>query len=645
MGTESEHAEQAAVGHSVHPLRLIGVLLLGSAAAVARIGFGSLQDLARVSALLLLSMLVICLLQPGSLRVHRPRTLLAVGLVAVLAAAALRFGFVYPFAVVVLGTTLSYGTIIRWSLPVTWPQRETAVAGLALGPLLASMLLWYRAPSLLTFLLLSALTAGLLEMYARAHRTAHLIDSGVARAARGVGQGVTAVLATAIMLFLVIPLNWISRLFGYSPLDGGWATRSSAWVDLQTENTGRSNGGPEHAQSMAMREPKPTKSVRRRGHLRLLAPTLALVVVALLMGVGPVKLSWADRDQEVATQQDRPSTFTRPFEQDPAFKDAPWAQNLRVNLLDAWNNLEFNAAVGGWSLKDVSSQYINVRNGERASTQPDPALGDPLVIWFFGGSAAFGAGQRDEHTIPSELVKLAQDQGVALEIHNFAVPATVNWQSAMLLIAKLQAGEKPDLVVIYDGANDVALQGVLAAQGQGASTQPASLIDGELDAVLSKRATAKSEGDSSPGQTLPPSKTRTPDKELTPAASGQAVLSRYSNGIEVIRKFSELSSVPVLIFWQPDLRAKTPQSGSDADTLAAVEVNEESVKVWTETSDAVRAGLGALGVTDLSAVFDGQTEPIYWDTVHTNELGSKIVAERMLKELQPTLQNLQNSRG
>jgi lysophospholipase L1-like esterase len=69
------------------------------------------------------------------------------------------------------------------------------------------------------------------------------------------------------------------------------------------------------------------------------------------------------------------------------------------------------------------------------------------------------------------------------------------------------------------------------------------------------------------------------------------------------------------------------------------------VKVWTETSDAVRAGLGTLGVTDLSGVFDGQTEPIYWDTVHTNELGSKIVAERMLKELQPTLQNLQNSRG
>ncbi len=633
-------------GGVANPLLFAAVLLVGCGAAVARIGFGSLQDLARAAALLLLSMLVICLLQQGSLRVHRLRSLLAIGLAAVLGVAALRFGFVYPFAVVVLGTILAYGTFIRWSLPVQWPQRQAVVAGLALGPLLASMLLWYRAPSLLTFLLLGALTAGLLEMYARAHRTAHLIDSGVARAARFVGQAVTAILGSAIMIFVVIPLSWISRLFGYSPLDGGWATRSSAWVDLQTENRGRSNGGPEHAQSMAMREPRPTRSVRRRGHLRLLVPTLALVVVALLMGVGPVKLSRTNSDQEVATQQDRPSTFTRPFEQDPAFKDAPWAQNLRVNLLDAWNNLEFNAAVGGWRIKDVASKYINVRDGERASTQPDPALGEPIVIWFFGGSAAFGAGQRDEHTIPSELVKLAQDQGVALEIHNFAVPATVNWQSAMLLIAQLEAGEKPDLIVIYDGANDVSLQGVLAAQGKGASTRPASLIDGELDAVLSKRATAKAERDSAPSQTLlPPSKTRTPDKELTPAASGQAVLTRYGKGIEVIRKFSELSSVPVLIFWQPDIRAKQPQSAADTETLAAVKVTGDSVKIWTQTSDVVRAGLGALGVTDLSGVFDGQTEPIYWDTVHTNELGSKIVAERMLKELQPTLQDLQNSRG
>ncbi len=628
------------------PLRLLGVLLLGCSAAVARVGLGSLKDLAIGAALLMIGALLIWILQPRAFGPRRWLLLGAVAAIAAIAVASVQIGFVFPFVVVGLGTVLAYGVLVRWSLPLQWPQRTPAIAGLALGPLIVSMLLWYRSPSLVSFILLGLLTVALLELYARAHNTAQGIDSGIARAARSLGQGVTAVLATLIMVLLIVPLNLVSRLFKYSPLDGGWASRSSAWVPVASEGVRSESGEPAQARSMAMREPRPTKKVRRRGHLRLLVPTFALVVVGLLMGVGPVKLSLSDSAQEVATQQDRPSTFTRPFEEDPAFKDAPWAQNLRVNLLDAWNNLEFNAAVGGWRIKDVSSQYINVRNGERRTTAADPTLGTPIVIWFFGGSAAFGAGQRDEHTIPSELVKLAQEQGVPLEIHNFAVPATVNWQSAMLLIAQLQGGEKPDLVVIYDGANDVSLQGVLAAQGKGASPQPASLIDGELDAVLSKRATANAAQDSETKQTLlPPSKARTPDKELTPAASGQMVLQRYGSGIEVIRKFSELSSVPVLIFWQPDIRTKQPQSAADADTLAAVKVDQDSVRAWTETSDAVRAGLGALGVTDLSGVFDGQTEPIYWDTVHTNELGSRVVAEKMLQELQPTLQDISKQQG
>lgn len=634
------------MGASTPTLRLFAVLLLGCGSAVARVGFGSLQDFAIGAALLLIGVLLIWILQPGTLGLHRWLSLCAAVVLAGIAMAAVRVGFVLPCAVVGIGTVLAYGALIRWSLPLRWPQRTPAIAGLALGPLIVSMLLWYRSPSLVSFLLLGLAAVALLELYARAPHTAHVIDSGIARGARAVGQGVTAVLATLIMVLLVLPVNVVSRMFGYSPLDGGWASRSSAWVPVATDGVRSESGEPAQARSMAMREPRPNKEVRRRGHLRLLVPVLALVVVGLLMGVGPIKVSLSDSAQEVATQQDRPSTFTRPFEEDPAFKDAPWAQNLRVNLLDAWNNLEFNAAVGGWRIKDVSSQYINVSNGERRTTAADPALGDPIVIWFFGGSAAFGAGQRDEHTIPSELVKLAQDQGVPLEIHNFAVPATVNWQSAMLLIAQLQSEQKPDLVVIYDGANDVALQGVLAAQGKGASPQPASLIDGELDAVLKKRATANAAQGSETRQTLlPPSKARTPDKELTPAASGQMVLQRYGSGIEVIRKFSELSSVPVLIFWQPDIRTKQPQSSADADTLAAVKVDQGSLRAWTETSDAVRAGLSALGVTDLSGVFDGQTEPIYWDTVHTNELGSRLVAERMLKELQPKLQDLSKQQG
>ncbi|MEX0767727.1 MAG: SGNH/GDSL hydrolase family protein [Microthrixaceae bacterium] len=645
MRINSDQMHSSLVSTPLSPWRLTAVLLVGCGAAVARIGSDSPQDIARSSALLLLGLLLIWLLRPDSLRTHRWLTLISTCLVAVIAVAAWMLGFAYPFVVALVGTVLAYGALVRWSLPLRWPQRNSALAGLALGPLLLSMILWYRSPSILTFLLLGLLATAFLEMYARAHLLAAKIDSGVARAARAVGQGVTAVLAGLIMIVVIIPVNLLSRLFGYSPLNGGWATRTSAWLQAPQQQIHTGSGQPAQARSMAMKEQRPTQRVRLRGHLRLFLPAAVVLLIALVSGVGPLKLSVSDSEQEVLTGQDRPSTFTRPFEDDPAFEDAPWARNLRVNLLDAWKNLEFNAAVGGWRIKDVNSQYINVRNGQRRTTAPDPALGSPIVIWFFGGSAAFGAGQRDEHTIPSELVALAKQQGLPLEIHNFAVPATVNWQSAMLLISQLQGEQKPDLIVIYDGANDVALQGVLEAQGKGASAQPASLLDGELDQVLSQRATARAAESTSQQTLLPPSEARTPDQKRSPEASGQVLLERYSRGIEVIRKFSELSSVPVVIFWQPDIRTKQPQTTADSNTLAAVKVNEDSIKVWTQTSDVVRSGLSAIGVTDLSGVFDGQTEPIYWDTVHTNELGSRIVAEKMLTELQPTLSSLQQQRG
>lgn len=39
------------------------------------------------------------------------------------------------------------------------------------------------------------------------------------------------------------------------------------------------------------------------------------------------------------------------------------------------------------------------------------------------------------------------------------------------------------------------------------------------------------------------------------------------------------------------------------------------------------------GVVDLSRIFDGEHDPIFYDTAHTNELGARRVAEAMWPEL------------
>jgi len=362
---------------------------------------------------------------------------------------------------------------------------------------------------------------------------------------------------------------------------------------------------------------------------------LLVAGIVVLDRSGALELRWPVVVRTAESDSSRPDAFTRPFEEDPAFADAPWARSLRIDLLDAWKNLEFNAAVGGWSMKDVASEYINTADGQRTTVRPPASLGTPLTVWFFGGSAAFGAGQRDAHTIPSELVGLAARDDIPIEVHNYAVPATVNWQSAMLLVARLEWDRPPDLVVFYDGANDLALQGVLAERGRARSDFPASLVDGEVDQLLQERATDREV----PDDVLPPGQDRDPDDPPSASEAGRLVATRYGRGVALVQAQCAAADVPVSFFWQPDLRLKNPLSPADRQALAAVGA-EDGIERTRSMTAAVRPALGRLGVHDLSSVFDSQSEPIFWDTVHTNELGAQLVASAVYEALRPELARL-----
>src|SRR5262249_7649743 len=72
-------------------------------------------------------------------------------------------------------------------------------------------------------------------------------------------------------------------------------------------------------------------------------------------------------------------------------------------------------------------------------------------VYFFGGSTMWGLGVRDDLTIPSQF---AAATGIWSE--NFAEMSYTAHQSLMLLVQLLQDGHRPDVVVFYDGVNDVA---------------------------------------------------------------------------------------------------------------------------------------------------------------------------------------------
>jgi hypothetical protein len=77
-------------------------------------------------------------------------------------------------------------------------------------------------------------------------------------------------------------------------------------------------------------------------------------------------------------------------------------------------------------------------------------------IFMFGGSTMLGAGARDEQTIPSFLAKmLTQEYGFNVKVTNFGTGGYVSTQEVIALLRELQRENIPDLVIFYDGSNDV----------------------------------------------------------------------------------------------------------------------------------------------------------------------------------------------
>ena len=94
-----------------------------------------------------------------------------------------------------------------------------------------------------------------------------------------------------------------------------------------------------------------------------------------------------------------------------------------------WSSPEYKEAVGSilnqltvwrhenpYRFLDVSSKYINIRNGIRTSWSPPACSCRRIKVWIYGGSTTWGIDQRDDHTIPSELARAAFENGLTVDV-------------------------------------------------------------------------------------------------------------------------------------------------------------------------------------------------------------------------------------
>lgn len=237
----------------------------------------------------------------------------------------------------------------------------------------------------------------------------------------------------------------------------------------------------------------------------------------------------------------------------------------------------------------------------------------------------FGIGQRDDHTLPSVIARLAKRDGIRIRAVNFGVNGYENWRSLEQFEQALTSDrEPPDLAVFYEGINDWGLGNERAERGD---LRPGSIS--RFAVSEEEREVVRNARDATDPMPIGP--------ERDEAAIDQSA-AQYRRGSELIDRLAASFDVPVARFWQPSPFAKRPQP-SDERLWERLDFKPAWLPEGTRQYNAMRIRSG-VDTVDLTTVFDEIDRPIYFDGGHTNEFGARIVSEAMYEHLEPQFRSL-----
>ena len=411
-----------------------------------------------------------------------------------------------------------------------------------------------------------------------------------------VGTVVSAVLFTLLGLLAVL-LPWaFQRLLRRDPLrpTTGWGRR-------------------ERLDEQAGRPWAPDPHPRRRS----VVPAV-VGAVAVLAAVGLVAGAALWRDRPATAEVD--AAFHAPAP-DPT-PPGPWYADYRQDVAWALDDHVGLAPFETQRLLDVQTRTVNVTDGHRVTAPAPAGRGRPLHVWVYGGNGAFGFEQRDDHTVASELQRVAAAAGVDVVVSNRGVPGQGHWRESLrfgqdLATLDVTQDPRPDLVVFYDGFEEVLAAQDLTNRGIGDVVAPYEAYGEQtFDRLVNdgQGATPPPPGVESAGWPTVPG---------APAASvGELAARRYARARTMTEARAKVAGVPVVYVWQPSRGRNGTATGRDLAAAAA-----------------------ALppGTVDLTHALD-RAAGSFVDDVHHDEAGAALVARTLFASLRPQLELLREAR-
>lgn len=320
--------------------------------------------------------------------------------------------------------------------------------------------------------------------------------------------------------------------------------------------------------------------------------------------------------------------------------DAPWVSEHRKNVAGYYARYSPGPVIryfpyAGWIMREFSSTTLNIDDdGVRRSIASSTPSTDIFRIYMFGGSTMVAADVPDDLTLPSQLAReLGSVRGKSVEVVNFGSSAYSSTQELVRLLHDLQRRfarrGKPDLVIFYDGVNDVWAGVHLGRPGYPDAHDRIQQRFDDLGGFLRLKVRETLEARSALIRRLT---RRLPEqKSLDHAALAREQAAIYAETIKATASWARDFGFAVLHVLQPVIFVQERAHEADAALRASLTSSDPALaSANAEGYRALRTLFAATpGALDLSTSLDGSPDPLYIDYCHLGPSGNRLVAQRL----------------
>ncbi|MBI5912310.1 MAG: SGNH/GDSL hydrolase family protein [Betaproteobacteria bacterium] len=295
--------------------------------------------------------------------------------------------------------------------------------------------------------------------------------------------------------------------------------------------------------------------------------------------------------------------------------------------------------------KPYASTTLNIDSEGRRWVPGSCEKNDAFTVFTFGGSTMYGAGVPDQYTIPAYFAELLNREGRCIKVVNYGSGWWQSSQSLIQLIEVLKKGIRPQLVIFYDGINEVNAVAYGGTPGG---------IDPEAEAALKRALDSdnRSVWNSIAQHSLIvraltrrlfPGHQKTAHNEYSvPEADrlgyASALVNVYATNVRTVDALAREYGFAAYFFLQP-----CPMIARKNNSVLEEAVFRERAKNRKWEADFFRLSYSIFRRNpylasnakyhDISGIFDGMTAELFQDSEHLLPEGNRIVAERIAQEI------------